>query len=139
MVAADTFGHLLADRLKIKDVDLPECIVPVPQHPLRLMQRGYNQALEIARPISNALGLPIESRLCKRIRHSRSQTKLAVTERKRNVRNAFMLNGTNEYRHIAIVDDVMTTGSTITELAKIFCTSGTVYIQAWVCARASSQ
>lgn len=139
MLAANNFGYLLAKHLESKGVELPECIVPVPLHPLRMMRRGYNQALEIARPVSNALGLPIETRLCKRIRYTRPQTRLTETQRKQNLRHSFVLNGSNRYRHIAIVDDVMTTGSTIRELARIFSASGTVHIQAWVCARASNQ
>ena len=136
LVAAGILGQLLANHLKTEGVELPECILPVPLHPLRLAMRGYNQALEIARPLSTSLGLPIETTLCKRARYTGPQARLSPIERKRNVHNAFALNRNNKYRHIAIIDDVMTTGSTMRELAKLFRGTGTVYIQAWVCARA---
>ncbi len=136
LVAAKCLGQLLARKILEKGGTMPECIVPIPLHPSRLRQRGYNQALEIARPVSRVLGLPIDLKICKRHRRTKSQTALTEKQRKQNVRNAFSMTGKSYYRHIAIVDDVMTTGSTIIELAKLLAGAGTIKIDIWVCARA---
>jgi len=138
LVAAKCLGQLLARKILEKGVAMPECIVPVPLHPSRLRQRGYNQAIEIARPVSRILGLPIDLKICNRHRRTKSQTALTEKQRKQNVRNAFSMTGKSYYRHIAIVDDVMTTGSTINELAKLLAGAGTIKIDIWVCARALS-
>ena len=138
LVAAKCLGHLLADIILEKGGVIPECIVPVPMHYSRLRQRGYNPALEIARPVASVLGLPIDIKICKRTRRTKPQTELTEKQRKQNVRNAFSIAGKSYYRHIAIVDDVMTTGSTINELARLLARAGTIKIDVWVCARASS-
>ena len=134
---ARTLGYLIAEALLQKATLLPECIVPVPLHPARLAQRGYNPAIEIARPLAGILELPLEKQLCKRIKPTKTQTRLSAVERKQNMRNAFIVRGKIRYRHIAIIDDVMTTGATTEALAKTLVDAGATRIDVWACARAS--
>lgn len=137
LVYAELLGQLLGDYL-LKQYDgkaLPECIIPVPLHQKRLRERGFNQALEIARPIARKLKLPIDLQSCERIRSTVSQTTLPAQKRYANVRNAFLVKSTFNAKHVAILDDVITTGHTITELANLLRKSGVEKIDVWCCAR----
>jgi ComF family protein len=115
----------------------PDCIIPVPLHPLRLKQRGFNQALEIARPIAKKLKIPIDTTHCLRIVATLPQAAISATARKHNIKNAFIVNPLLKAKHVAIVDDVLTTGSTVTELAQRLKKSGVQKIDIWCCARPS--
>ena len=115
---------------------IPEVIVPVPLHRRRLAQRGYNQALELARWIGRGRGIPVAVRVCRRRRATAEQSGLSAGERRRNVSDAFIIDKSFSARHVAIVDDVMTTGSTLNELAGALRRHGVDYVTAWVCARA---
>ena len=112
----------------------PDFIVPVPLHPLRLRERGFNQAMEIARHISGKTGIALIE--CSKIRDTPSQTSLPWAARKKNVRDAFSCESALESAHVAIIDDVMTTGSTLDELAKTLLKQGAREVSAWVVARA---
>jgi predicted amidophosphoribosyltransferase len=101
-----------------------------------LRERGYNQALELARPIGAALGLPIDTNAGRRLQASIAQMTLPAGERRRNVRGAFQATETVASQRVAIVDDVMTTGATAEELAREFRRRGAQDVQIWVCARA---
>lgn len=134
---ARLLGEQLADHLLVKTVLRPDCILPVPLHSRRLASRGYNQALELARPIARRLGLPVETRLCVRTRATLPQTGLSAVERRSNLRKAFSLNYPCDYRHVAIVDDVMTTGQTVAALAQLLRKAGVKQVQVWTVARAA--
>jgi len=136
LVVAHALGQLLARNILEKEVTMPECIIPVPLHPLRLKLRGYNPALEIARPIAARLGVPVNMQICRRTRHTQPQTSLTIKQRRKNVRKAFCVTDNPGYRHVALIDDVITTGSTINELAKTLISAGVIKIDAWSCARA---
>jgi ComF family protein len=131
---------VLADLLtaRIDAGALPDFIVPMPLHSARLRERGFNQALEIARRVSKRLDVPLLSAICRRVKDTRSQTGLPWREREKNIRNAFACEGNLSGKRIAIVDDVMTTGSTLNELAKVLRKSGAVHISGWVIARTPS-
>ncbi len=133
---ARMLGDLLAQRLKPRTSPLPAVLVPVPLHPQRLQGRGYNQALEIARPLGRTLGIPVAGHLCRRTRATSEQSRLSAVERRRNLRGAFSVQGPCP-RHVAIVDDVHTTGSTLTEISLVLRQAGAQYIEAWSCARAA--
>ncbi len=133
---ARLLGDLLADFLIKSQADIPDVIVPVPLHSSRLRQRGYNQALEIARPVAAVLGVDIDYQVCVRTRATPSQVSLDAALRRRNVKGAFELLHSLDCRHVAIVDDVMTTGSTVSELAGLLCRGGAERVDVWVCARA---
>ncbi|PKM44627.1 MAG: amidophosphoribosyltransferase [Gammaproteobacteria bacterium HGW-Gammaproteobacteria-1] len=133
-------GRVLAELLRrhlLRHVDtLPDLILPVPLHPARLRERGYNQALELARPLARALDIPLAAGLARRIRATATQSLLPAEERRRNVRGAFELAGPLRARHVAIVDDVIATGSTVGELARLLRRAGAERVEVWAVARA---
>jgi ComF family protein len=118
---------------------LPNLLCPVPLGRARLVERGFNQALEIARPLAGSLGIPLAPRLAIRALDTRAQSSLAPGERKKNIRNAFivapdalaMVRG----QHIGIVDDVMSSGHTLNELAATFKRFGAARVSNFVFAR----
>jgi ComF family protein len=140
--AARLLGDLLADYLQAQKsagwLDLPDLIIPVPLHRIRLAQRGFNQALEIATPVAAGLGLPLNSGFCRRLRHTREQAKLTGRRRYVNTRGAFSASARLAGHHIAIVDDVVTTGSTVAAIALALRAAGAVKIQVWSVARTLS-
>lgn len=100
-----------------RDVD---AVVPVPLHFLRRLGRGYNQAEHIARGIASALGTEVLAGALRRVRHNPSQTRLSPEERRDNVKGIFRVNrpGKLAGRHVLLVDDVLTTGSTLLQCAE---------------------
>ena len=97
---------------------LPDAIIPLPLHGSRYRQRSFNQSIEIAKGLSSLCHVPLDNRLLRRIKKTQAQTKLSASQRKHNLQNAFALgqsqeNKLQQYRHIALFDDVVTTGATI--------------------------
>ena len=128
-------GALLADSLS-PDADAQSAsILPVPLHRKRLSERGYNQAMEIARPLAG-LGYRIETRCCRRTRNTGAQSGLSAASRKGNVRGAFLATQPLHGRRFILIDDVLTTGSTLNELARTLKRGGAQSVKAWVVARA---
>lgn len=122
-----------------RTIDLPQLILPVPLHRRRLRQRGYNQALELARPLARILGVPCRHDLLLRQRATEAQTELDALARRRNVRGAFSLQeGVTMPAHVAVLDDVMTTGATLAECARVLKRSGVRRVDVWALARAPS-
>lgn len=134
---ARLLGELMARHLAELPGPRPDLLVPVPLHRRRLRERGYNQALEIARPIGRRLGLSVDARCCRRVVATAMQSSLGRKERRANVRRAFRarLDGP---RHIAVVDDVMTTGYTVAEVVRCLRSAGAERVDVWVCARADA-
>lgn len=137
LTAARLLGDIMADRLAQRTQPRPERIIPVPLHPARLHERGYNQALELARPVARKLGVPLDYRSVQRSRATPAQSDLPAEDRHRNVKGAFTVTQGFHARHVAIIDDVMTTGSTVEELAITLRKTGVEIIEVWVCARAA--
>jgi ComF family protein len=135
LAEARLLGELLLASLATTAYPLPECLIPVPLHPIRLRERGYNQALELARPLSQRLHLPLEPHVVQRQRHTLPQSELSGSARRRNLRHAFRLDAPLPYQHVALIDDVVTTGSTLNELARVLRQSGVKSIQIWAVAR----
>ena len=132
-------GRLLAQAMAaaFARVDRPDVLVPVPLHRSRLRQRGYNQALELARPLGRTLGIPVRHDLLARIRATAAQSRLDAGARAANLRDAFDVPGHLEVpAHVALVDDVMTTGATLHAAADALLDAGAGRVDAWVCARA---
>jgi ComF family protein len=129
---ASYFARQLARHL-LPPVDL---IVPMPLHPARLASRGFNQALEIARVLAALTGLPLASRGTQRVRNTVPQADLLYEERTRNIRGAFAARIDFAGRTVAVVDDVMTTGATLNELARTIKRAGAAGVQNLVVARA---
>ncbi|WP_165025478.1 ComF family protein [Dysgonomonas sp. ZJ279] len=113
----ELYGIDIKDISFISDIDY---LVPVPLHPKRQKQRGYNQSLEIAKGISNQTGIPIDSATLIRAINNPSQTKSSRFERWKNVEDIFTINNTDTFKgkHVLLIDDVITTGSTIEACAK---------------------
>lgn len=138
---AAILGQLLLARiieLQNSD-DLPDVILPVPLHKSRLIKRGFNQSLEISRPVAKYFDIPIETRMVSRNKPTRAQTDLNASQRKKNVRGCFELQKQPEKlanKHVVIIDDVVTTGSTTNELALLLKKSGVEKVGVWSIARA---
>ncbi len=137
LALARSLGILMADWLQEHIGDPPDCIIPVPLHAARLRERGFNQSLELARPIARRLHLPLDTHRCRRLRNTPPQADLTARHRHSNIKGAF---GVTEKisGHIAIIDDVMTTGSTAQEMSRILLDAGAAEVEVWVCARAGS-
>ena len=133
LALATWLGHRLGDRLVAEDYDL---LLPLPLHPSRLRTRGFNQSLEIARVTSKTLAIPMNPAILTRIRATPPQAELPLKERGRNVRGAFECARDLAGKRILIVDDVMTTGSTLREAARILKLHGAGQITVAVAARA---
>lgn len=126
----------LMARHIVQCAELPDCIVPVPLHLNRYRQRGFNQSIELARHLSKLLELPVDFKSCVRSRDTAHQTSLPAKQRRKNMRLAFNIEKKLHFQHVAIVDDVMTTGATASELALVLKQSGVDRVDVWVCARA---
>lgn len=96
-----------------------EYIIPVPLHRKRLTERGFNQALELARPISHKLKIPLALNICQRTQNTHPQSSITAMDRECNMKNAFSVAQNFSAKHVLIIDDVMTTGNTVSELSFI--------------------
>jgi ComF family protein len=136
---AKLIGTLFAKQLSIyyQTHKLPECIIPMPLHKTRLRERGFNQAVELAKPLSKQFGIKLDRKSCVRIRATQAQTQIPAKEREQNVKNAFYIHPNLQAKHVAILDDVVTTGHTITELSYALKKAGVEQIDVWCCARTS--
>ncbi|MET0045313.1 MAG: ComF family protein [Candidatus Thiodiazotropha sp. 6PLUC3] len=130
-------ARLLIHRLA-EPAHLPELLLPVPLHPRRLRERGFNQAQELGRVVAKHYGIPLDSRLVKRTRETSAQSDLSELERRRNLRNAFRVYGSLKGVKVAILDDVVTTGSTIKEMSMALNRAGADKITVWAIARTVS-
>lgn len=131
-------GRVLAQCMAERFAALPRpaAIVPVPLHPSRLRSRGYDQALELAKPIARALALPLLVDVLQRCRPTLAQSRLDANARQRNLRGAFIATTTTRLpAHIVLLDDVMTTGATLHAAAQALRHAGVARVEAWVCAR----
>lgn len=140
---ARLFGELLAERVthrlepeNASSHSVPDCILPVPLHNKRFRKRGFNQSIELARSVSKKSGVPLELNLVERVRETESQTGLDADKRRKNLRGAFKLVDTTKYKYVVIIDDVVTTGSTVNELAIVLKKSGVERVDVWSIARA---
>ena len=127
----------LADSVAKRVDTKPDWLVALPLHPTRLRERGFNQSLLLAKRISRQLGIPLLQDACERVRNTPPQSSLPWKERDKNMRQAFTckLDGKMPGKHVAIVDDVMTTGATMGELAQALKSAGVSEVSAWVVAR----
>jgi ComF family protein len=132
-------GRVLATmwQQEPRALEPPQLILPVPLHPRRLRERGYNQALELAKPLARALGVACRHDLLQRTRHTDAQTGLDAAERRRNLRKAFALRQSTVLPdHVVVLDDVFTTGATLAECARLLKRAGVARVDVWALARA---
>ena len=136
----NTFGEFLAEKIVLenhfKNIDL---IIPMPMHPQRLKERGFNQALEIAKVLTKNCKEKLDYKSIERIKLTPPQASLPLKERVKNIKGAFKVNANKldklQGKRIAIIDDVMTTGASLNELAKTLKNAGTSHVECWVIAR----
>lgn len=131
-------GRLLSQAMAAAFAGLPrpDALVPVPLHGARLRSRGYDQALELARLLASPLGLRVRDDLLRRLRDTAPQSTLDARRRHGNLRGAFgVRDGASVPAHVALVDDVMTTGATLHAAADALRRAGVARVDAWVCAR----
>jgi ComF family protein len=137
LAAGRVLSELWLDVLRRQAPLLPAVLVPVPLHAQRLRERGYNQALELTRPLARGLGIPLCGDLLERSRATPPQSDLDAIERRRNLRDAFrIVDNAALPAHVAIVDDVMTTGATLRECATTLRRAGVQRVDVWALARA---
>lgn len=136
LACARLLGELFAAALTERGNPLPDGIVPVPLHPRRLRERGFNQSLELARAAARRFGIPLWIDGLRRVRHTVPQTQLDARQRQTNPLGAFALNMPLPGTRIALIDDVVTTGSTINECARVLRAGGAADIEIWAIGRA---
>lgn len=133
LALAHAFAKKLAQR--IDKSNLPDYIIAMPLHPVKLRERGFNQSLLLAATVARELKLKLLSNACQRVRDTPPQSALPWKERKKNVRNAFCCDMDLTGKRIALVDDVLTTGASLNALAEAVSKKGAIEISAWVVAR----
>lgn len=110
--------------------------MPVPLFWQKQWQRGYNQAELLAKPLADWLNIPLDTQSLKRIRHTASQRELSAADRRRNLREAFAYRPRKNYKRVAVIDDVVTTGSTLNAISLELRKQGVEEVQVWTLARA---
>jgi ComF family protein len=131
LAIAPLFGSAIAGSLDQR----PDVLVPMPLADVRLRERGFNQSQEIARHLARLSGIPLLPQACRRVRNTPPQATLPWKERARNIRGAFVCDADFSGRHVAIVDDVMTTGATLNELARNLKKAGAARVTGLIAAR----
>ncbi len=126
-------GRFMSAHANVRQLSL----LPVPLHPARLRRRGFNQAHEIAKWAARTAGIEVITDAVRRQRNTPAQARLDARTRRSNLAGAFVCVKPLPGRHVALVDDVMTTGSTAASLATTVRKAGCEYVEVWCCARAS--
>ncbi len=129
-----TLAQLLL--LRVANTPRPDLIIPLPLHPARLKERGYNQAYELAKPVAKQLQLPLRLDILERRINTEHQARLTQAARHKNMHKAFYAKQSVEGKHVVIVDDVMTSGSSLHAAASCLKQAGALRVDAWVLARA---
>jgi ComF family protein len=132
LVLANSFADKLSARMTVR----PDCLIAMPLHPSRLCERGFNQSLELARRVANRLHVPLLPHACERVRATLPQSTLKWKERDKNVRRAFACTREVEGKHVAVIDDVMTSGASLNQVAIALRAAGAREISVCVVARA---
>jgi ComF family protein len=137
LAAGRVLAELMTERARTDAPAHPALLIPVPLHRDRLRERGYNQALELARPLARALGIALARDVLARSNATPPQTGLDAHARRRNLRGAFAIAPDAQLpAHVALVDDVMTTGATLGEAARVLVRAGVARVDVWALARA---
>ncbi|HET8710286.1 MAG TPA: ComF family protein [Spongiibacteraceae bacterium] len=128
-------SQLLIERLRQESTITVDALIPVPLHWRRRWSRGFNQSEIVADELSRAFGLQVQTRWLRRIRGGTPQQRLDADARQKNLRDAFACSHEIEGRHLAVIDDVVTTGATANAIARILRESGAASVQIWALAR----
>ncbi|OGV28069.1 MAG: hypothetical protein A3F18_04950 [Legionellales bacterium RIFCSPHIGHO2_12_FULL_37_14] len=129
---SSALSHLI--KQFIQGRELPEVLIPMPMHYKRMQERGFNHTILLAQHLSRWLKIPYDITACKKIKNTVSQASLKAKERKVNLADTFTTTK-NNYKYVAIIDDVYTTGSTIQALTHSLKKSGVARVEAWCIAR----
>ena len=134
---ANTFADLMhhENRFRALPTHIIDRIIPMPMHETRLKERGFNQALEIAKILAKKLKIQCDVKTCQRITLRPPQASLPLKDRIKNIRGVFACEQNLQGLNIALVDDVMTTGASLNELAKTLKQAGAAHVECWVIAR----
>jgi len=137
LACARVLGTLLARQVAAAGIRLPQALVPLPLHASRYRERGFNQAEAVARHVASRTGVPLDALLLQRLRATAPQTTLSASERRHNCTGAFAARpGRRSPARVALLDDVMTTGSTAAAAAEALRAAGARHVELWVCALA---
>ena len=132
---SEPLGLLIAKQIQRQRIELPELLIPVPTSTQRLQQRGFNQAVEIAKVIGKQLSIPVDYTSVTRGKQSSVQKNLNKQQRSHNVDSVFILTKPISAQRVAIIDDVITTGATTKAIAYLLRENGIKDIQSWAVAR----
>jgi ComF family protein len=138
LASARVLGTLMARHIRSQDVRLPQMLVPMPLHPARYRERGFNQAAAIATHVASRTGVALDDSLLLRVRATAPQTTLTAAQRRSNCEGAFAVHpGRHAPARVALLDDVMTTGSTAAAAAGALRAAGARHVELWACAVAA--
>ena len=134
---ADYLAHQLASAVQqqCESESKTQLLIPIPLHPKRLRQRGYNQSVELAKTLSRHLNIPLDNNALIRIKSTLPQTQLPYARRKQNIKSAFQCRHATLPEHIVLIDDVLTTGHTADMAAKVCLKQGAKKVELWTIAR----
>ena len=133
---SNTFGQFLSDKVALSALNCHvDLIIPMPMHPARIKERGFNQAHEIAKVLTKNCKEQLDFKSAERIKLTPPQASLPLKARVKNIKGAFKVSGDLSGKRIAIVDDVMTTGASLNELAITLKKAGASHVECWVIAR----
>jgi len=132
---ARIMGTLMAQHISRQETKT-DALIAVPLHPTRLKERGFNQSEEMAQYLHKQLNIPVMHSTLKRTINTVSQASLQAPERRKNLKNAFHYQQKEGVHSVAIIDDVVTTGSTANEIARTLKQAGVKHVEVWAFARA---
>ena len=139
LILARLFGELMGRSMRAYYAEseyFPQGLLPVPLHPNRLRERGFNQAFELAKFCKMTSGIPILDNCCVRVKDTSHQPGLSRAARRTNLRGAFKITSTHVPKRIALIDDVLTTGTTCETLSQALIKAGVESVHLWCIARA---
>ena len=132
---AFALGKMLSSQIMASKSNLPEVIIPIPLHQKRIRTRGFNQASEIAKVVSKNTRIPLQQKYLIRSRNTDSQTGLSEKMRNKNMKHAFIVKSTKYNEHVALLDDVITSGATVNSAASALLKSGIAKVSVWAIAK----
>ena len=137
---APVLAQALSERVSLAGAaPRPELLLPMPLAAERLRERGFNQAMELARIVAGGSGGALDAAVCRRVRNTVPQALLPWKQRAANIRRAFVCDGDVAGKRVAVVDDVLTSGATMNEIAATLKRRGAVEVSAYVVARAAAR
>jgi len=128
---AKSLAQLMAVEINNHQIERPDILIPVPLHISRLRERGYNQSQLLSKSLGQLLDIPSDHQLIEKNKKTPPQAQLSLKERTKNIKRCFKIKKTFPMKTVAIVDDVVTTGTTVNEIAKILKKNGVDYVQVW--------